>query len=334
MTHIQKINLIKFAELTFLLIISIINQKMNRTTTLLPLLLIFVFSLSLSAQSTTPVEAAKRHVETNFKLWNLKLEDVSDLAVSDSYFSKKSNSNHVYLIQRYQEIPVRNALTNITIAADGKTYNVGHRFVTDLADKINTTNPTLTPEDALKAAMQHLSISTQGDLELTENHGNNHYTFDQSDFARSPIDVKLVFQEDGDVVKLAWDLAIQQKIGHDYWSVRVDALTGNMHTMKIVVMDQLKSRKQQLLKILFPIKICLPILIMYLPFQLKVLYTDQECWLQIPRIQQPHHMDGMTLMVMLVQSSLTQEVTILIRILIKTTMMLQTIRVCRMVELP
>jgi extracellular elastinolytic metalloproteinase len=184
---------------------------------------------SAIAQVQTPVDQALRYIEENHADWGLTDQDVSDLTINDLYTSKHNGVTHVYLLQRFEGIKVYNALNTINILPNGRVLFVGNRFLPNLADKINTTAPSLSAADAIQAAAAHLDLEAPLMLRLKEEIDDQTFIYEGEDLSRSDIQVQLAFQptQEGKV-KLAWDLAIEDHHSADYWSVRIDAINGDL----------------------------------------------------------------------------------------------------------
>lgn len=171
-----------------------------------------------------------RFVEQEREKWQLSREDIADLVVSDQFLSQHSGVSHFYFIQRYQGIEVHNALIGVHLTATGKLGFATNRFIPNLAEKINTTQPVLTAYDAVRRVASELSLVIDQPLRALQRNGSREITFDGGSISRSEIPVKLFFQPigAGGEVRLAWNLTIDQIDSPDNWSIRVDALTGQI----------------------------------------------------------------------------------------------------------
>ncbi|MDX1942921.1 MAG: T9SS-dependent M36 family metallopeptidase [Saprospiraceae bacterium] len=181
------------------------------------------------AQKQTPLDIALRYLEQNFEKWQLDKSDIADMAVNNEYQTKHNGVTHLYLMQRHQNIRVYNAIAGVHITSDGKVAFATNRFTPNLQSKINAVVPLLTSEQAIlkaatalrlpgKAAPVYLSKTEKGEL-----------IFEDKMISRAPIKVQLMYQPmpDGSV-RLAWDLNIEELETSDHWSVRIDALNGDL----------------------------------------------------------------------------------------------------------
>ena len=174
-----------------------------------------------------PLDASLRYMQENAEQLGLTHTDIQDYVVTDQYQSNHNGATHIYMRQRYQGIEVYNAIFNLTLDNKNKVAFVGNRYVSDLKNKVNGSSPSLTPIDAVKAAAQHLNIPLTQDLEVIKTIDQRQVTIGKGGISLHVIPVKLMFQPmlDG-TVKLAWDLSIYTIDAQNYWSVRIDALTG------------------------------------------------------------------------------------------------------------
>ncbi len=187
------------------------------------------FSISTFAQLQTPLDIALRHMETQFKNYDLNVSDIKDVVLSDQSTSIQNGMTNIYFIQRHEGIEIYNAIMNYTISKDGKVVFSGNRFIPNVASKINSTKPALSPEQAVLAAAKVLGAGMIQRPRLVTQKGNNSFVFEKGDLSRTEIPVKLRYQllKDGKL-RLAYDMAIDYKGSHDYWGMRIDALTGEL----------------------------------------------------------------------------------------------------------
>jgi extracellular elastinolytic metalloproteinase len=192
------------------------------------LALVLTFSVSAFAQNATQLPTALRYLEENHKKLGLTADDYSDVVVSDEYQSEKSQATYLYLMQRHDGIGVYNAIFNFAITKEGNVAHAGNRFIPNLDQKVNTSSPSLSAEAALSAALNHLGATGQTP-ELKQRIDENSYLFDKGTVSFRDITVALRYQPMADEsVRLAWDIAIDLRSDDDYWSLRVDALTGEV----------------------------------------------------------------------------------------------------------
>jgi extracellular elastinolytic metalloproteinase len=180
------------------------------------------------AQTQTSLDVAMRYLEQEAKAWGITKADFADMAVSDNYVSEHNGVEHLYLIQRHKGIEVYNAIANFNIR-QGKVLHAGNRLIPQLAAKVNHTDPVLSAEQALWRALAHLKLPPAEKLQILNRVSDRQMTFAGGSYSREPIPVKLRYQPmpDGQV-RLAWDMAIDAVNSLDYWSLRVDALTGKV----------------------------------------------------------------------------------------------------------
>ncbi|RMF31542.1 MAG: DUF11 domain-containing protein, partial [Bacteroidetes bacterium] len=200
-----------------------------RSFTLRPgLVLVFLF-VGILSWGQSAYDLALRHIQQQHAEWGLTAADVADMVVSDQYTSSHNGVTHIYFQQRHQGIEVFNALINVNVLPDGRILHVGKRFVADLASRVNATQPVLTPEAALLQAAQHFGVEVNQAPRLLQQDGPHSFLFEGGALSHADIPVKLKYQplRDGSV-RLAWDLALDLPRSPDYWSVRVDALTGEI----------------------------------------------------------------------------------------------------------
>ncbi len=195
-------------------------------------LLFLLISVSLFAQERAKqqqqIDLSKSYIKTHIADWKLSATDIEDIIVDNTYQTKHNGVTHVYYQQRYKGIPIYNAILNVNLLPNGKVFHVGNRFHTNIEKAINSTQATISPEDAILAAAKHLKIQAAPTLsnKIKE---KKVVVFDNTKISSAPIKVELLYQpmKDGQLV-LAWQLAIKMTTGVDYWNVRIDAQSGEV----------------------------------------------------------------------------------------------------------
>ncbi len=187
----------------------------------------FLVSAAAFAQLRNPVDIASEHVRSHFSEWGLTTQDIDGMTVSDQYTDPTTGIARVFFIQRFQGIPVYNAIQNVSIDKDGKVFHVGKRFVPNLANKVNNTIPVLDAEAAVVKLMQHLDLP-YAPVRLIGQDGKGDFVFEKGIVAQQDIKARLSFQQYGSAVLLAWDISLVPVKSSDMWSCRIDAVTGDL----------------------------------------------------------------------------------------------------------
>ncbi|MFD2551712.1 T9SS-dependent M36 family metallopeptidase [Bizionia sediminis] len=169
----------------------------------------------------------QNYLNQNKEKFNLSVSDIADLAINQEVFSKSTKVTHVYVSQQYQGIPVFNAISSVAVKNNAVFY-YANNFVDNLNQRVSTTTPQITAEEAIIRASSELNLGALQNLELLEK-TNNKYVFSKAAISKSNIPVQLVYfkNELGSLV-LSWDLSIQALNGRNWYSVRIDAVTGNL----------------------------------------------------------------------------------------------------------
>jgi len=159
--------------------------------------------------------------------YSLDYEDFSDLMISKEYYSLKTNIDHVYLVQRYKSIEIFNSETSVAIK-DNKVFYYANRFQSDVSGKINTISPNLGAEQAIGKVAAHFNLGSPTGLEILESKNNKEFKFSNGDISQENIPAKLVFFLKDDQLRLSWDISIYTLDSKHWWSVRVDAVSGEI----------------------------------------------------------------------------------------------------------
>ena len=202
---------------------------MKKLLYLLSFLLVVFMGTDAWAQSQTNLDKGMRFIEKNAQKWGLQESDYANTLVSDMYTNKKNGLTYIYLVQAHNGIPIHNAITPLVIGKDGIVRTAGHGYISNIKEKITSTSPSIAPVAAIKSAAADLGIIAKEMPALQRsNKDKNTYEFGKAEFAANDIKVKLTYVLDGDELKLAWNLAIDELDNPDYYSSFVDANSGEV----------------------------------------------------------------------------------------------------------
>ncbi len=191
-------------------------------------LLILLFSTVLNVQAQSLQDKAKDLVTATLAQRGEELAltplDWGEATVSDFYTSANGVS-HLYLQQAWGGISMRGAILNANVF-QGKVISLDHRFVTDLAGKIQTTQATLSQEQAIEAAASFLGLQDWSHLALEARPQGpaQRALFRAPGLSNDPISVQLSFASASiGQVRLAWEVRIYTSDHQHWWGVWVDA---------------------------------------------------------------------------------------------------------------
>jgi hypothetical protein len=180
-----------------------------------------------------PLDIALNLLQQRHADLELSAEDVASTGyvVSDMYQSDHNGLTHIYLQQAYQGIRVYNAYVNTSVTSDGRVLNLTSSFLPRLSEIINTTEPTLSAVQAVNAAADYLGLTLTEALTIQENAGGveRSVVFSTGGISLETIPAKLVYQPVAlNNVRLTWDIEIYPLHAQNYWSLRLDAQTGEV----------------------------------------------------------------------------------------------------------
>lgn len=208
------------------------NYRIHLTSFLL--IMAFVgSSIGILAQSNSAQmgqEYAKDHIiRKSFEL-QLSDRDVEAPIFTDAYQSKHNGVFHVYLKQAYEQIPVYNATMNLNMDKAGGLLSIHSQFVSQLAERVNTTQPSISPEKAVQSVAAHLALNI-GEVKVLEENLNipQKTIFKQNDFLRRDVVVSQVYYALEDKsVRLAWNVDVSIKEPFNSYEIQVDAIDGTI----------------------------------------------------------------------------------------------------------
>ncbi|MFT4660647.1 MAG: extracellular elastinolytic metalloproteinase [Patiriisocius sp.] len=202
------------------------NYRSNYGLTGIIILAITFFSSIIVAQESTDI--IQNYLFENQEEFDLEKGDFSDWIISKEFHSKSTNVTHVYINQMHNGLEIVNGTANFNIR-DAKVYSMGNRLVKNISQKANAISPTLSPQLAIQHAAEQLGIEVNAPLKIINPISTHEFLFDKTGISLENIPVKLVYQyTDNEEIRLSWDLSINTLDAENWWSVRVDAETGEI----------------------------------------------------------------------------------------------------------
>lgn len=205
------------------------SKLLPRLGTMAALVSLIFINVGMHAQDiATAQETALRFLRTNPVQFNLSAQDVAEVRISDIYTSQHNRVVHVWLQQQHAGIPVHNALFGLHIR-DGQVYHLGHRFIPDLAQRVNTTLPSLSAARALDLVLRDLGFAATDMPRLKQKISDRMWVFNPGKVARQDISVEICYDLNEDAQpRLAWKVFLDQANTSDMWTITVDAVTGHI----------------------------------------------------------------------------------------------------------
>lgn len=193
----------------------------------------FLISFQASSQNYLPI--IESYLERNHQDFGLSLNDLNDLEIDSYHYAKSTGTYNVYVIQRYQEIEIFNSIGVFAIK-DNEVAHAKPKFEKNLRQRITNTSASISPADAIVSAAQQFQLGNISSLNVINQENNHTFLFSEGGISHDPIPVKLVWQstdlnqtpERNATLRLAWDLSIHALDGEHWWSVRIDAETGEL----------------------------------------------------------------------------------------------------------
>ncbi len=158
--------------------------------------------------------------------FNFKDRDLEQLVVTNSYYSENTDLTQVYINQTFEGIRVFNAISSVAVK-EGKVFYYANRFLNDISNRVNTTEPSFSPVSAIQKVATQLELGNLQNIQQLERDVNN-YVFSDAGISTQDIPVELVYVEKEESLILAWDLIVYANDNKHWWSVRVNAMTNEI----------------------------------------------------------------------------------------------------------
>lgn len=201
-------------------------------------ILLILFGTFLSGAASTVfaqvshLDRALSHLRQEADQWGLQAADLSDLALTDQQYDRHSSLTHLYFQQRLNGVPIRQAILSVHLRPDGTILHAAGRAVPRLAQRTVAAAPTIDARAAVQAALRPLKVAARSAPRLLRQASAHDQVFALDDIARNEVRVRLLYlyDETTDQLQLAWHVPLDQAGSADYWSLTVDAQSGQVLT--------------------------------------------------------------------------------------------------------
>ncbi|HEX5112738.1 MAG TPA: M36 family metallopeptidase, partial [Saprospiraceae bacterium] len=190
---------------------------------------LFVFSLiCLRAQTNLP--DLNILLDQHKNELGLTAEDITEYNISSAYKTDHLHVTHVYLEQRYKDIPVYAGILNLNLVND-QVVSFGNRWITDLKSKAPSLTPKINAHDAVARAAAHLGFNNIIPKEISKEKNKEGqfamFKFEPTGISFDTISASLAWlTSEQKNVFLCWKVTIAQRTSEDVWIILIDALTG------------------------------------------------------------------------------------------------------------
>lgn len=165
------------------------------------------------------------YIESNRGKFGLTAQDISEWSIQREFNGKGTKITSCYVVQKYQGVEIFNAQSNVSVK-DGQVLRWANNFHANVAQKVNTVNPSLSVIQALNKAYADLGYAAENFSILSSTDGKNFNITDGKN--EDPILAKLAFLPVADKLNLAWGFQFYAPDAKHYWDVKIDAVTGRV----------------------------------------------------------------------------------------------------------
>ncbi|MDP5169364.1 MAG: T9SS-dependent M36 family metallopeptidase [Bacteroidia bacterium] len=176
-------------------------------------------------------EVAISYIQQKHDDFGLTAEDLGELLITDEYVSGKSGNTHIYLRQAHQGIGIYGANMNICLGKNQEVLVLHNAAFQGIASRIRHTSPALSPEEALRSVALQFAWPTPSDLTLIQaaTGADSHTILQARSISEEKIPMRLMYVMDSNgQLRLSWDLSVLTMAADHWWSIRVDAITGEI----------------------------------------------------------------------------------------------------------
>ncbi len=189
-----------------------------------------LLAVSGNAQSFLQIVEKDLNHRTSEK--KLVVSDIVNWKVTSEHVSNTSGTHHVYFRQLFNGLEINGTESSIHILQDQTVLSSHNQFIKELEHKQKSAlSPSLTATQAVEAVAGQLGYNLSEPLiELSKQSGVTQETLvSKGGISISNIPAKLMYQRlEDDSLVLVWDLSIEAISKQEWFSVRANAVTGEI----------------------------------------------------------------------------------------------------------
>lgn len=190
--------------------------------------LIFCFFTTITVFSQNELTSTiNNYLEDNMSRYLFLDSDIDEFTINNEINSESMDMKILYINQTHNGLKIHNAISTISIK-ENEVFYYANNFISNIDEKINSTEPLISAKAAIINTVNHFDLGQLDSLEEISNTDKN-FIFSSAGVSQHEIPVSLgYFNLDENNIKLVWDLSIHSTNGKFWYSVRVDALNGNI----------------------------------------------------------------------------------------------------------
>ncbi|MFZ1528235.1 MAG: M36 family metallopeptidase [Ferruginibacter sp.] len=182
------------------------------------------------AQKIDPASAIKM-VSTHAAAIGISNDEINNAFVSDAYHSNTSGINLVYLQQGYKGIPVYNSLRVLAFKNDRLVSSTGG-FITGIDNMASPQSgiASINASRAVQASFSEAKLPAPAAAFPLSSENNRKQNFGMLPGTIEDVKAELMWVpvQNGQAVKLSWQVQVVPSKTSDWWMIQVDAVTGNV----------------------------------------------------------------------------------------------------------
>ena len=190
------------------------------------LLFLFLISTSIFSQnqSNTIIEEYLKETKSTHMLID---SDIDEFFINNEIDSESMGMKILYINQMHNGIKIFNAISTISIK-DSEVFYYTNNFLKNITEKINSSTPIISPSDAITNVINYYGLGIATNLRELSSEDNS-FIFSSGGVSQHDIPVDLAYYNNSESsINLVWDLSIHTLDGKFWYSVRVDALNGEI----------------------------------------------------------------------------------------------------------
>ncbi len=202
---------------------------MKKVTTLLFCAMLIGASAQVFSQNVK--EAIGDQINQLIENNHLTSKDVN-WQITNEHTSNTSGVKHIYYTQTLNGIQINGTQSSIHLLPNGEVLKSNNKFVGEVLNKVQgNTSAAITAPQAVQYAASYFGYTVSEELSVInrKSDSSQETVMSNGGISKSDIPAKLVYQLTAtNALVLAWDLSIQENAQENWWSVRVDATTGEI----------------------------------------------------------------------------------------------------------
>ncbi len=171
------------------------------------------------------------HLQEVAAIEGLSSTDIQNYTITNAHTSSRSNITHYYVRQKLSDLEIFGTQSSVHTTSDNELFKFNNAFIKDIDQRIGATSESLTHEQIIEIVVNAFGYDDSDfPIVLEEsNASDKQRLYSGGSISQESIPMKIMYYlDESETLQLCYDLSIYEADYTDWWSLKVDANTGQI----------------------------------------------------------------------------------------------------------